>query len=507
MVQLLKPSTDVTLACCHVKEQAMVINGPKATLTACFVAAVLAVGCASPVETLQTRVGKIELQSGYPSDESVRKLYDELDFQRATQAYIWATPLVSMEALVKGNRDLGVGYNQISVNDEYTSASFVALTANNTTIYAGIPVDLRGGPVVVESPAGVYGVIDDMWQRPVVEVGPFGPDKGLGGKFLLVPPGYGGQIPAGYLPGRSLTNRVFYIGRAGVKDGNVKAAADLLATIKVYPLDQAQRPPNTRVVRTGGKPADTIPPQGFEYWTLLAQAVEAEPVETRDRFFHAMLKPLGIEKGKPFNPDARQKAILTEAATVGFRMAQTLSMAPRLDNAKGYPGTQWDWVLTLNPNQEAAGYSQLDERTDYTFEAITIADGMIKPIVGAGSQYMSAARDKSGAWLDGGRSYRLRVPANVPVKEFWAVTVYDNMTRSMVQTASKKPGIDSQQPSLRPNADGSVDLYFGPAAPAGRESNWIQTLPGKGWFAYFRWYGPTQAFFDKTWALPDIVPL
>ena len=158
-----------------------------------------------------------------------------------------------------------------------------------------------------------------------------------------------------------------------------------------------------------------------------------------------MLKPLGIEKGQPFNPDARQKKILTEAAEVGFLMAQTLSAAPRLSNASSYPGTKWEWVLTLNPDQEADNYSQLDERTDYTFEAFSVAAGMIKPIVGAGSQYMSTAKDKSGAWLDGGKNYRLRVPANVPVKEFWSVTVYDNMMRSMIQTDTNKAGLDSHQ--------------------------------------------------------------
>ena len=184
-------------------------------------------------------------------------------------------------------------------------------------------------------------------------------------------------------------------------------------------------------------------------------------------------------------------------------MAQTISMAPRLENASSYPGTRWEWAVTMNPNQEAKNYSQLDERTDYTFEAITMAEGMVKPLVGAGSQYMSAAKDKTGAWLDGGKNYRLRVPANVPVKEFWSVTVYDNLTRSMVQTDTNKSALSSYD-KLKTNPDGSIDLYFGPQAPQGNETNWVKTAPEKGWFTYFRWYGPTQAFFDKSWKLPDI---
>jgi hypothetical protein len=193
---------------------------------------------------------------------------------------------------------------------------------------------------------------------------------------------------------------------------------------------------------------------------------------------------------------------LTDAAQVGFLMAQTLSMAPRLANASSYPGTHWEWVLTLDPDQEAKGYSQLDERTDYTFEAITVAAGMVKQIVGAGSQYMSAAKDKDGQWLDGGKNYTLRVPPNVPAKEFWAVTVYDVLTRSMIDTDTQKAGVSSHD-QLTANADGSIDIHFGPKGPKDG-GNWIKTIPGRGWFAYFRWYGPTEAFFDKTWKLPDV---
>ncbi|MBY5558371.1 DUF1254 domain-containing protein [Rhizobium leguminosarum] len=453
---------------------------------------------------VETHVGPIELQGGYPSAKSVDKLYDELDFQRATQAYIWATPLVSMEALVQANkRDWGVDYNDVGLVDGYTTPAVGALTGNNTTIYAAVFTDLqRDGPVVIDSPVGVYGVIDDFWQRPVVEIGPFGPDRGKGGKFLLLPPGYDGPVPDGYLAMKSRTNQTMFIGRAFVKDGDIKTAVDTLARIKAYPLSKAENPPETRVVRAGGRPLNSIPPKGFEYWKLVADALDKEPVEDRDRFFHAMLKPLGVEKGKTFEPDARQKRILTEAADVGFLMTQTLSMAPRLENASSYPGTHWEWVLTLDPSQEAPGYTQLDERTDYTFEAITVAEGMIKKIPGVGSQYMSAAKDKTGAWLDGGRNYTLHVPADVPAKEFWAVTLYDVMTRSMIKTETMKAGVSSQD-KLKENADGSVDIHFGPKVPKD-DVNWVRTIPGRGWFAYFRWYGPTEKFFDKSWTLPDI---
>jgi hypothetical protein len=457
------------------------------------------------MDSTTTRIGKIDLQNGYPTEPSVTKLYDELDFQRAVQAYIWAMPTVVLDSLrIANKRDWGVDYNGVGVVNKFTSPAVVALTGNSTTIYAASFLDLgRDGPVVVDSPPAAYGVIDDYWQRPVVEVGPFGPDKGKCGKFLLVPPGYKGEVPKGYFVAHSLTNRVMYLARGFVKDGDVKSAVDTLAKIRIYPLSQAAHPPETKIFMAGDKGMNSIAPRGFSYWEQLADIINQEPVEDRDGFFLAMLKPLGIEKGKPFQPNERQKKILTDAAEVGFLMAQTISMAPRLDNASSYPGTHWEWVLTLNPNQHGKDYEQLDERTDYTFEAITIAEGMVKPIVGAGSQYMSSAKDSTGAWLDGGKSYRLRVPANVPVKEFWSVTVYDNMTRSMIQTDTNKAALSSYD-KLKSNPDGSIDLYFGPQAPQGNERNWIKTPPGKGWFTYFRWYGPTQAFFDKSWKPADI---
>lgn len=471
-----------------------------------FASASLAQTAPTLTGTVDTHIGPIQLQAGYPSTASVQKLYDELDFERAVQAYIWATPIVSMESLrVANKRDWGVGFNDVGVVDGYTTPRVKALTGNNTTIYAAGLVDLSlDGPVVIDVPKGVYGVIDDFWQRPIVEVGPFGPDKGEGGKFLLLPPGYAGSVPKGYLSAQSRTNRAMFLGRAFVENGNTEAASDTLAGIKVYPLSKAESPAETHIIRAGEKPMDSIPPRGFGYWQYLADALANEPVEERDRFFHAMLKPLGIEKGKPFQPDERQKRILTDAADVGFLMAQTLSMAPRLPNATSYPGTHWEWVLTLDPSQEAADYSQLDERTDYTFEAITIAEGMVKPIVGAGSQYMSASKDQTGEWLDGGKSYVLHVPANVPAKEFWAVTVYDVFTRSMIDTDTQIAGVSSND-ALKTNDDGSVDIHFGPTAPEGG-GNWVKTIPDRGWFTYFRWYGPTEAFFDKSWSLPDIQP-
>lgn len=444
----------------------------------------------------------LEFKNDYPTNETVDKLYDAIDFQRACQAYVWAIPTVSINELYLGLHRAGCNFNDMNVLSAYATADNLGLTANNNTIYGMAAIDLSKGPVVIDSPVGVYGCIDDWWQRPITEVGPLGPDKGKGGKFLVIPPGYKGTIPSGYFNVPSTTNKILYLGRAFVKDGDLKSASNTLRQAKIYPLSQAANPPATKMF-DGSVPMNTIAPRGFEYWQRLADIINSEPVQERDRFFLAMLKPLGIEKGKPFNPNERQKRILTEAADFGFRMAQTISMAPRTENIVAYPGTHWEYVLPLNPDQETENYSQLDERTDYTFEAITVAKGMILKVPGVGSQYLSAGKDKSGNWLDGGKNYVLHVPANVPAKEFWSVIAYDNSTRSIIANGVPKTSVSSADKN-QVNSDGSIDIYFGPKAPKGKESNWIKTMPGKGWFTYFRWYGPTEAFFDKSWKLGDI---
>ena len=455
----------------------------------------------------ETHIGTLEYVGDYPTDATLTKLFDEMDFQRAVQAYMWAMPIVAMNEVYVGNKAvLGADYGDQLLFTRYATPTDIGLTANSTTIYTFSNLNLaKEGPMVIESPAGAYGMIDDFWQRPISEIGPLGPDKAKGGKFLVLPPDYSGEKPAeGYFVVESTTNQVFYMVRGLVHGGNVQAAVDSLRTIKIYPYAKRDNPPRQKIIEIN-KQANTIAPRGYEYWERLSSIIDAEPVQERDRFFMAMLKPLGIEKGKAFNPDARQKKILTDAAEVGFRMSQAVSLAPRVPNLIVYPGTHWEHVMTAEPSQRAENYDELDQRLDYTFEAITMAVAMVKPFVGAGSQYASAARDKDGEWLNGSGSYRLNIPANPPVKEFWSVTAYDNMTRSMIATDTNKAAVTSiNESELAKNADGSIDVYFSPSAPAGKESNWIKTIPGKGWFAYFRWYSPTKEFFDQTWKLGDI---
>jgi hypothetical protein len=456
-------------------------------------------------QEIDTRIGKIAVERGYPSPATMTKLYDEMDFQRAVQAYLWAMPALAQDSFRRGiERDLGVGYNDIAIFDDFVGPQSLVLTGNTTTLYIVGYLNLeRDGPVVLDMPPGLLGMIDELWQVPLADVGFTGPDKGAGGKFLVLPPGYKGEIPKGYFVLRSPTNVVGFLARGLVKDGNVKAAVDNLRRTRIYSYRQRQNPPQTRFTSGSGKALNTIAPAGFEYWEQLSAIVNREPVRTEDRLMMAMLAPLGIEKGKPFKPDARQRALLTEAATIGNAMAKTISYASRNPVSLYYPGKHWRFNFEINPEMENKYSTQLDERTAYTYSAIWVARGMILKTPGAGSQYLTAFQDRDGDWLDGGKSYRLRVPANVPVKLFWSVTVYDSDTRSLVQTDQNLVAKSSYD-KLKTNPDGGTDLFFGPTAPDGFAGNWIKTAPGKGFFAMFRWYGPTEPFFDKSWSLPDV---
>jgi len=231
--------------------------------------------------------------------------------------------------------------------------------------------------------------------------------------------------------------------------------------------------------------------------------VQSEPVMERDRLILAQLRFLGIEKGKPFQPDARQTKILEEAVVVGEAMAKANTSDKRVE-PPFWPGSTWKHALVVSVDQHMPGYDQLDERAAWFYEAVAVSKGMLTQTPGVGQRYLAAYKDAKAKWLDGGHTYQLHVPPNPPAKQFWSVTAYDEGTRQMVITPQGRPDISSRKPDMMKNSDGSIDVYFGPKAPNGKESNWVQTVPGKGWFAYFRFYGPTEPFFDKTWVLPNI---
>lgn len=458
-------------------------------------------------DRVQTRIGELDFERGYPTEDTVKKVYDELDYQRAVQAYLWAYPAVSFESIrVTGNP--GADFNHLIIADKFVDPKSLWLTANDTTIYAQSNIDLaKTGPVVMDIPPGaLVGIIDDFWQRSITDVGMPGPDGDKGGKFLLLPPGYSGEVPSeGYHVLRGTMNNYNFMIRGIVVNNDVPDAVQRVKKLKLYRWDDRANPPPTTFTSFSGREMNTLPPTGMEYWARLSNFINNNPAQERDRFFMAMLKPLGIEKGKPFQPDARQRAILEDAARIGDATARTLlfDAEKRISGANAFSGTNWNWVVMVNPNQEAADYSQLDERLHYTYGAIYTSPFIGTKKAGPGSTYVQTFRDKDGNRLDGGKSYRLHVPAKAPAAAFWSLTIYDTDTRSMIQNPSNDPS-RSGYDKMKTNADGSVDLYFGPKAPAGLASNWIETIPGKGYYPMFRFYTPTQPLFDGSWKLPDI---
>lgn len=457
----------------------------------------------------KSRLGELAFQLGYPTTETTKKVFDELDYQRAVQAYLWAYPVVSFESIRLGvKRDVGVDLNDFIIADKLADARGVWLTANDSTVYALANVDLgKSGPIVIDVPPGaIVGLIDDFWQRSVTDVGLPGPDGDKGGKFVLLPPGYTGEVPAaGYHVLRATMNNYTVMVRGIAVNGDFAGAVHVVDKMKIYPWSERSAPKPNRFVSFSGKAMDTLPPSGLEYWKRLSDFINNNPVQERDRFFMAMLKPLGIEKGKPFAPDARQKAILEEAAVTGDAMGRTMLFEgeQRIANANAFKATQWNWVVLNSATGESETYSQLDERLHYTYGAIFTSPFIGAKKAGPGSEYVQAFKDKDGNRFDGGKSYRLHVPADVPAVAFWSLTLYDTVSRSMIQNLSGDSAHSSYD-KLKKNADGSIDLYFGPKAPAGLESNWTETVPGKGFYPMFRFYTPKAGLFDGSWKLPDV---
>jgi hypothetical protein len=450
-------------------------------------------------QEIETHIGRLEFThdfaNGFPTDETVEKLYDERDFQRACQAYLWSLPAVSFASWQRGvTKGLGARNGQMVAILSYESRRGV-LTANATTPYYLGFADLSSGPLVMQiPPSGARGGISDAWQNNI-------PDSEAPAKYLVLAPGQ--KVPAdvaGYAVRHSPTFNIFF----GVRltDADPEKAKQVLPQLKLYPYAQRNNPPKMEILDAGTKAWSGEPPRGMEYWERLDDVIQREPVEPRDIFFHAMLRPLGLEKGKPFKPDARQTKILTDAALVGEAMAKANTADRRFAGVRYRSGSHWDFALQLDADNPGAFWNLLDERASWFYEAVGAGPAMAPKRPGPSSAYLSAYKDKAARWLDGGASYRLSVPPNPPVKLFWSVTVYDVDTRALILNEQKIADRSSRM-DLRKNDDGSVDIHCGPTAPAGFEKNWIPTVPGKNWFAFFRFYEPTEAYFDRSWPLPD----
>jgi hypothetical protein len=453
----------------------------------------------------ETRLGKLEFESDYVTEETAAKLREELRFQAAVQTYLWSFPIANIMSLRDGHRAVGIKNRSIPIFEDYLTPKTVVPTGNQTTIYAYNVVTMTE-PMVLVVPPQVVGFISDAWQRPLGDLGIPGADRGKGGKYLLVPPGYKGDLPGnGYHVVPCTTKNIWWLVRAFVTDGDTKATVRSLKQTRLYPLSNPNAP--QEYLNASKIPAYCIPPRGYAFWELLARALNEETVQVHDRIMMGMASIFGLEKGKSFKPDAKTRAMLVEAEKVAYAMNSTLSFETEIPTAIAYEGRQWEFCFqTESPSFDAEHRLELYERAAFTHQAMTGANSMVLKIVGKGSKYLFTSRDADGIHLDGANSYTLKVPANVPAKDFWSVCVYDAKTRSILNTGRPRSALSSEM-DLPVNEDGTIDLYFGPTAPPQGEKSWIKTKPGEGFFMYFRFYGPLKPFFDKSWKLNDVVKL
>jgi hypothetical protein len=410
--------------------------------------------------------------------------------------------------LIQGFTQVGFPPNQgCGITEQLADARSLFLTENSTTIYVWLSLDLKVGPVVVEVPPNVLGMVDDAYFRYVTDVGLIGRDQGKGGKYLFVPPDYTGAIPEeGYFVSKSPTYKHLIFYRAFVQDGDVAAAVKNVRThARVYPLSAAANPPEQKIFNISGVQFSTIHANDFSFYEELNTVVQHEPDDAFDAETVGLFAAIGIKKGKPFAPDARMKAILTDAVAVANATARSIVFASRDERTKFYPDRQW-YTAFIGGSYTFSdgGERMLDVRAMFHYYATGITPAMSRSKPGTGSAYAVSVRDSAGRYLDGGKTYKITLPGPVPASRFWSFTVYDNQTRSMLQTDQKLAGIDSNQPNFKKNADGSVTVWFSPEAPAGQQGNWVQTMPGKSWSTIFRLYAPLEPWFDKSWKPEDI---
>jgi hypothetical protein len=450
-----------------------------------------------------------EFKGGFPTSETAKLVQDEQDLQRAVQAYRFFYPTVSMEATFQGTRDAGVMDNRGAMILA-GGPRHVLFTGNSDTPYMGTVVNLaQTGPLVIELPPGPYlGIVNDHNFNWVHDIGLPGDDAGKGGKHLILPPDFRGDAPVGYYMARSMTNYVLVGARALPPQGDMSAGLEAQRKLKIYPLSQAGNLPAFEFVdRTNDKIDITLLrwEDNMQFWEKLHKVLEEEPPIEEFRPMYGMLAMLGIEQGKPFAPDERMKAILERAAKVGRDQMLVAGFASSRPDRFVWPDRKWEYAALRfeNGDFELPTGIDLEARDRWFSQAVGMSPKMVVRTAGAGSLYWLGLRDEDGAYLDGGKTYRLSVPQPVPEKLFWSITVYDALTRSQIQTDQDKAALRSLVELKDVPKTGTTDLYFGPSAPAGKEGQWIKTIPDRGWFVYLRLYGPEGPAFDGGWRPGD----
>jgi hypothetical protein len=413
-------------------------------------------------------------------------------------------PFLSLYAIVKSQvRDFGLKTTSDIGVMAYMTPSENYLTGNDVTPYAVASLDLKlDGPTVVEAPPGVFGTANDAAFKFLTGFGVVGPDQGEGGKYLFLPPGYEGDAPKGYFVVRSPSYRVWPMMRGfGEVGTGEQAVAWFKERLKIYPL--ATGPRSNNAVNASGLGINSLPPEDGSVFKMLNDIIQYEPTNLFSPETLGRLATLGIEKGKPFNPDARMKKIFDQAAKQGAAMCRAIVYASRDPEINFWPDRHWEKMFIRNTEFTRNGFSDIDARTLWHYPAIVVAPHLNATKPGVGNMYLTGFRDKNGDFLLGDQAYKLRVPAKVPVKKFWAVTAYDPVSRSLLDSGGNITVSSLRDPTV--NSDGTVDVFLGPTKPEGvSEKNWIKTDPDKGILLVFRFYGPLEGVLDKTWTLSDV---
>ena len=453
---------------------------------------------------VETSIGTLKFMDGAPLPETAEKVYDYLDTARAADAFMKGMPGASLKALIDGAHAIGaVAVNEVMIFDNLMDAKSLFLTGNSSTVYAIPDLDLkRDGPTVVEVPDGLLGAANDAWFR-------FINNLPTAGKYLYLPPGYDGPVPDGFAVYRPKTYRIWVFLRSSVKNGDVKAAVSLVKdNVKVYPLSTFANQPEMKWVSASGKSFNTIHPNNSEFYHHLDAVIQYEPLGMLDAETRGLFASIGIEKGKKFVPDERMQKVLADGVALGNAASRSIVWYPRYKkNMKGvrvYPDTNSSWLMGYTGrnvffNGEDGHTMNTDARVMFHYPYTAVTPAMAAPRLGKGSDYAIAYVDSDKQIFDGAKTYTLNIPADPPVGNFWAVTVYDPQTRSMLQSNQKYPTVDGNTQGLRKNKDGSFTVYFGPKAPKGYESNWIETIPGKSWFVILRMYSPLKPWIEQTW--------
>ena len=469
-------------------------------------------GVATP-DRLETRIGILTLVDGVPDEATAQKIYDNLDFQRGVQAYLNGLQIASLAGMRRAYLEFGPANTTVLCFEDLMDSRALWLTANTVSVYFAVWLETKDEPLVMETPPNVLGLIDNAWFDYVADFGNAGPDKGKGGTLIILPPDYDQswipKLKAQFEDARIIPSKTYghwVLWRGSLVDGSSEQAVNTTKeTFRVYPVSKRSDKPEMTFLNLSGTYHNTIHRMDYGIFEEINSVIQREPIDGGDPEILGLLAGIGIEKGKPFAPDARMKEILHEAADVGAVTVRTLAGRARDKSWFYYPGKRNWFTSFVGGDHEFApnGARLLDSRSVFFYYATGITPAMTAKMVGVGSQYAAAFLDADGNPYDGSKTYKVTMPAPVPAKDFWSLTLYDNQTRSMLQTDQRFPGIDSNKDGLQKNADGSVDIYIGPKPPEGMESNWIQSAPGKGWNVILRLYGPLEPWFDKTWVPGD----